>query len=191
MPRPSSRPASLSLAVPPHGSSAFSSAVASPSDAESGLSSPASAGHPTKTFTAARHHKSSKSVPLSGSEPQSPLIQPSSPEITSLPAFPPSPGNSSRHGRESSKGFFSNLKAAKSSSKVHTMDSTLRQVSNEQPAQESENQSKSLYSLRKNTGSTPDLSLSNFDVSSQDDRSGKSLITEWVWRLLIGTQDDR
>ena len=172
------RPASLSLAVPPQNSPVISGGVASPSDVESGLSSPASAGHPPKTVSVARHHKSSKSVPLSGSEPQSPQVQPSSPEITSLPAFPPSPGASSKHGRDSSKGFFANLKAARSSNKVHALEPTMRQVSNERLVSDDETQSKPLYTLQKNTGSTPDLSLSNFDVSSQDDRPGRWWLTK-------------
>ena len=166
------RPASLSLKMP-QSTSAVSSTLTSPSDPGSGMSSPASsAANPAIPGNSVRHHKPSKSVPLSISGPQSPQLQPSSPEITSLPAFPPSPKEGSKNYKDSSKSFFSNLKASKSSTKVQNFEPSIRHVSEDSSRQKENVQPKSLYSLRKSPGSTPDLSLSNFEVSSIEDQQG-------------------
>ena len=167
------RPASLSLATP-KSSSAVSSTVTSPTDAGSAMSSPASAhANPVPSGGSARHHKASKSIAATFPEPQSSEIKPHSPEITSLPPFPSSPKNSTRHPRESSRGFFSNIKASKSSNRVHHVEPTIRQVSEDLPRSQVDSQQASIYSLRKGPGSTPDLSLSSFDVSSTDGGQGK------------------
>ncbi|KAL9126522.1 MAG: hypothetical protein Q9217_004446 [Psora testacea] len=169
------RPASLSLAMP-KGTSAVSSTVTSPADAGSGMSSPANTNaNPVVPGPSAGHHKASKSEATGLSEPQSLEIQPTSQEITSLPPFPSSPKNASRHAREPSKGFFSNLKASKSSNKIHHVESTIRQVSEEIPRSQEGSEQESIYTLRKSSGSTPDLSLSNFDASSTDDRQGRQI----------------
>ncbi|KAK5225963.1 hypothetical protein LTR72_003866 [Exophiala xenobiotica] len=85
---------------------------------------------------------------------------PSSPRITAMPEFPPSPGpvpQSPKHGREASKGFFSNLMASKSSHKLQSSEASIPEVS-EKPAGRSRASSKdrSLHSVKKQ-GSTPEL----------------------------------
>ncbi|KAG8525353.1 uncharacterized protein KY384_008997 [Bacidia gigantensis] len=166
------RPTSLSLAVPP-GTSAVSSTVTSPTDDGSGMSSPVST-NPNHTIPggASRHHKTSKSVPHNGSGRSSPREQPSSPDITSLPPFPPSPQITPKHGKESSKGFLSSLKNTKVSNRGPPIESTVRQVSEDTPRAQSRQQQQKLYSLKKASGSTPDLSLSSFDVHVDDNRAG-------------------
>lgn len=174
------RPASLCLTMPPS-TSAVSSTATSPADAgdvRSSLSSPASTSAENAPSAAMNPNSGGIHLPTTSSHP--PEAEPSSPEITSLPPFPPSPKDTPKHTRESSKSFFSNLKASKSSSKIHTVEPTIRQVSEETPRSKVEDQDESIYSLSKQkTGSTPDLSLSNFNLNSSEDRKGiKHLIIQ-------------
>lgn len=98
---------------------------------------------------------------------------PRSPILTSLPPIPSSPKRTARHGREQSKSFFANLKAAKSSNKVHRLEPTIRKVpddySDEQPVAEE----RTLYSLQKASGSSPDLTLSTLNPKSLGVSGGK------------------
>ncbi|KIW94464.1 uncharacterized protein Z519_04440 [Cladophialophora bantiana CBS 173.52] len=83
---------------------------------------------------------------------------PSSPRITAMPEFPPSPvPQSPKHGRDPSKGFFSNLMASKSSHKLHTSETSIPEGA-EKPNGRSRASSKerSLHSVKKQ-GSTPEL----------------------------------
>ena len=143
------RPTSLSLTVPKK-VSVISSDIRPPPGAESRSPSPREANlvsTRTPVFDA----------------PQSPSMedQTNSPELTSLPPFPSSPKQHAKHAREPSKGFFSNLKASKSSQKVFQVEPTIRQVSEEIPRSNLDFTENSIYSLRKSPGSTPDLSLTN------------------------------
>ena len=83
---------------------------------------------------------------------------PSSPKITATPEFPPSPvPQSPKHGRDPSKGFFSNLMASKSSHKLHASETSISEGA-EKPNARSRTSSKdrSLHSIKKE-GSTPEL----------------------------------
>ena len=89
--------------------------------------------------------------PLSATErPESPK-SPSSPGFTSLPPFPASPTSSSKHGRDHSKSFFSNLKASKSSAKIQPAEPTIRKV------QQDDVQADDSSRKPARTKSTPDL----------------------------------
>ena len=59
-----------------------------------------------------------------GVGPTSPL----SPSFTSLPQFPTEPESAPNHVREPSKSIFANLKASKSSTKIYTIEPTIRRV---------------------------------------------------------------
>ena len=66
---------------------------------------------------------------------------PTSPSFTSLPQFPTEPESAPKHVREPSKSIFANLKASKSSTKIHTIEPTIRRVrqdsmDNESPMEE-------------------------------------------------------
>lgn len=83
----------------------------------------------------------------------------SSPKITAMPEFPPSPvPQSPKHGRDPSKGFFSNLMASKSSHKLHSSETSIPEAIGEKPNARSRASSKdrSLHSVKKQ-GSTPEL----------------------------------
>ena len=56
--------------------------------------------------------------------PTSPL----SPSFTSLPQFPTEPESAPKHVREPSKSIFANLKASKSSTKIYSIEPTIRRV---------------------------------------------------------------
>ena len=155
------RPASLSLTVPKR-ASAISSNITSRTDAGSSSPSPGEAAL-----------VSTRSPVFE--VPQSPSAedQTNSPELTSLPPFPSSPKQKPKHAREPSKGFFSNLKASKSSQKVFQVEPTIRQVSEEIPRSNLDFAENSIYSMRKSPGSTPDLSLTNtLEGSSTETREG-------------------
>lgn len=143
------RPTSLSLTVPKR-VSVISSDITSSTDAES--NSP-----PLREANLVSTRNSAFDAPLSPSAED----QTNSPELTSLPPFPSSPKQKPKHAREPSKGFFSNLKASKSSQKVFQVEPTIRQVSEEIPRTNLDFAENSIYSLRKSPGSTPDLSLTN------------------------------
>ena len=143
------RPTSLSLTVPKR-VSVISSDITSSTDAES--NSP-----PLREANLVSTRSSAFDAPLSPSAED----QTNSPELTSLPPFPSSPKQKPKHAREPSKGFFSNLKASKSSQKVFQVEPTIRQVSEEIPRSNLDFTENSIYSLRKSPGSTPDLSLTN------------------------------
>ena len=154
------RPVSLSLAVP-RNASPVTSAITSPTDGEGPSGLP-------------RH------LPTSNAENSQPLKllsveeQSNSPDLTSLPPFPSSPKDTPNHAREPSKGFFSNMKASKSSNKVFHMESTIRHVSEDTARSNADSNEKSLYSLHQTTtGSTPDLSSLTLQSSLTDEREGR------------------
>lgn len=187
-----SRSASLSLATPKstmiERSSIISSTVTTSPTSHSGSSLPS----PNRATAQTRDTSPPKRLELQG--PSRPSENPpTSPNLTSLPPFPSSAKDTPKHVRESSKGFFANLKASKSSNKVHhvepatrfsskgqqaepatessnraeTVEPTIRQVSEEISRSKTGFQENSVY-LRNSPGSTPDLSLSSFDISSNE-----------------------
>lgn len=86
-------------------------------------------------------------------------MAPTSPRITAIPEFPPSPAppQSPKHGRDTSKGFFSNLIASKSSHKLHSSEGAIPEAV-ERPNTRSRANSKdrTLHAVKKQ-GSTPEL----------------------------------
>lgn len=79
--------------------------------------------------------------------------------LTSLPPLPSSPPTSPRHQRDPSKNFLSNFKN-RIVPEPEQQQSQVRQVRNEHEAYPPGSSSMSkIYHLRKNPGSTPELSL--------------------------------
>lgn len=154
------RPASLSLAVP-KSTSAVSSTITSPTDAGSSSSSPRVLLSTNGTMDQQMGQQ------LTNED------EPSSPDFTSLPPFPSSPKDTPKHAREPSRGFFSNLKASKSSNKVHHVEPTIRQVSEDTPRTSNKLGGNVIYSMHKSPGSSPDLSVStDVDTSAVEDQIG-------------------
>lgn len=81
-----------------------------------------------------------------------------SPPITAIPQYPPSPPKPSKHGREPSKSFFSNLMASKSSHRLQPVDHGATEPEKERTTMRGRANSKDriLYSS-KGRSSTPDL----------------------------------
>ena len=160
------RPASLSL-VMPTGPSAVSSTITSPSYTGSDSPSPRVVKSIKNQDIDARNPKQ-----ISNGDP------PTSPGLTSLPPFPTSPIDTPRHARETSRGFFTNLKASKSSNKVHQVEPTIRQVSEDLPRNDPDASENTIYSMSKSPGSTPDLSLStSMDTIALENGKGKHFPT--------------
>ena len=156
------RPASLSLTMPKT-TSAVSSTVASPTYAGSSTSS--------LGLAQSVHNEKWKSLESRRQAFNNDQQPPSSPEITSLPPFPSSPRDAPKHTREPSKGFFSNLKASKSSNKVYQIEPTIRQVSEDIPRGKADSKENTIYSVRRSPGSTPDLnSCTTLDTDSMEEQ---------------------
>ena len=180
-----SKRTSLTLVMPSN-KSPISSTITSPSEPGSRSPSPRGQRHAqpqpeTKSRSAqavnggtfSNTQKSGqKPTPASSAEPRSPIL-------TSLPRIPSSPKAMSKHTREQSKSFFANLKASKSSNRVHQVDPTIRQVSDDTSRGKTATKENTIYSVRKSPGSTPDLSLSAFHRSSPDVSDGKLLRSIW------------
>jgi hypothetical protein len=83
---------------------------------------------------------------------------PTSPRMTAMPEFPPSPDKSSpkHHGREPSKNFFSNLMASKSSQKLNSTENVNDSVEKQNARSRASSKDRSLHSVRRQ-GSTPEL----------------------------------
>lgn len=168
---------SLSIAIS-NTPSPVSSAITSPTEPRSRSISPRSPLPP--------YHTPDRTEGYSGvhakanGQQQSTVDAPGSPNLTSLPPFPSSPKSTPKHIREQSRSFFSNLKASKSTNKVNTMEPTIRQVSNDTTGSNKDSGDHGLYSLRKHTGSTPDLSKSTFDNVSIDTSDGTVTISPYA-----------
>lgn len=164
------RSTSLSLAMPSAASS-VSSAITTPTASETTSTSPRSSKHGEYKFDNKENHSNkvvSDSVGPQIVEPHPVPDAPQSPNLTSLPPFPSSPKSTPKHVRDPSKSFFSNLKASKSSNRVHHMEPTIRQVP-EDNSQDGQNPSQpDFYSVNKGSGSTPDLSNPSFGLDPQD-----------------------
>ena len=161
------RSASLSLGIPPN-PSPISSNVTSPTDPGSRASSPGSA---TGSRTLEYSHPQSRlnHTELQMPPPHTTGNPPLSPEFTSLPPFPESPAETPRIGQESSKGFFANLKASKSSNKVNNvLDPSIRQVSEDVSRRDFDtlDNTNATYPRNNSPGSTSDLSHTLHDVES-------------------------
>ena len=178
-----SKRVSLSLVMPSN-KSPISSTITSPSDPGSRSPSPDSQGRAQpQSETRLRRDESANGGADCNSQKsrQKPTpasyTGPRSPTLTSLPQIPSSPKNGSKHMREQSKSFFANLKASKSSNRVHQVDPTIRQVSEDTSRSKATAKENTVYSVRKSPGSTPDLSPLPFNHSSPEVSDGKLLFS--------------
>lgn len=163
---------SLSLAMP-QPSSFVSSALTSPSETDSLTTSPIFLQDGSLQYARTQDGMNgTKETSLTLEEVQGSEAS----AVTSLPPVPSSPKNIPRHGQ--SRSLFGNLRAAKSSNKVNNLETTIRQVSEDLPRDNTKGREAGLYSLGKGPGSTPDLSLSTLNTSSLDILGGESLTSE-------------
>jgi hypothetical protein len=173
-------PQTLSVATP-NTASPVSSVITSQTEPRSRSPSPSSPV-PQQVRKASLSSRSKSEIePYNEREPS---LDPGSPTLTSLPPFPSSPKNSPKHGRDQSKSFFANLKASKSSNKIHNIEPTIRPVAQSTTRSLNEPKENILYSLRKSPGSTPDLSKSKFGNASADASDGESILHLLVLTLI-------
>ena len=158
---------SLSLGIPPN-PSPISSNVTSPTDPGSRASTPGSV-----TESRSQEHSHSQSwlnhTELQMGPSHAAGDPPLSPEFTSLPPFPESPMETPRGGPESSKGFFANLKASKSSNKVNNvLDPSIRQVSEDVSRREIDDSdgTNTAFARSSSPGSMPDSSHTLHDLGT-------------------------
>ncbi|KKY28090.1 putative rho gtpase activator [Phaeomoniella chlamydospora] len=79
-----------------------------------------------------------------------------SPTITAIPQYPPSPKSSLKHGREPSKSFFSNLMATKSAQRLESPERNGDEHSENGPKSRTSSKERNNYT-RHTRGSTTDL----------------------------------
>ena len=172
MTRAMSVPQALTLPIHDNAEAAspISSAITSPSEPRSRSPSP---GSPALQEASERLHCAQTQNGTQLNAQHQSIVGSASPKLTSLPPFPTSPKTAPKHIRDQSRSFFANLKASKSSNKIHAPEPTIRQVSEDSSRGHKELRENSLYSLRKSPGSTPDLSKSTFDNNSTDAAEGR------------------
>ncbi|KAL9046587.1 MAG: hypothetical protein Q9214_000611 [Letrouitia sp. 1 TL-2023] len=165
---------SLSLALP-QGPSPIGSAITTPTDIDSPLELPRTPLEFDNRLDKLIDDRTGSVRDIKDTRHERSLGSdvPGSPIITSLPPIPSSPKHIARHGREQSKSFFANLKAAKSSNKVHRIEPTIRKVPDDYPNEQPVGEEKTLYSLPKASGSSPDLTLSTLNPRSLGAPGGK------------------
>ena len=160
---------SLSLSMPEPILPSSNAPAPSP-DAESRTTSPKL----DSTIDASQHKWQFESNGVNETSQSLEEIQaPDAPGLTSLPSLPSSPKNPPKHGQQHPRSLFGNLKAAKSSNRVHKLEPTIRQVSEDIPRDDTRSGGATLYSLGHGPGSTPDLSLSTLNTSSLDIPGGE------------------
>ncbi|OAX82564.1 hypothetical protein ACJ72_03080 [Emergomyces africanus] len=88
---------------------------------------------------------------------------PQTPGITAIPPYPPSPKESTKHGRDPSRSFFSNLKASKSSHRLQSSDGPDKQTADNIPpgSRGSSRDRAGNISSRGRNGSSTDLPTSS------------------------------
>ncbi|OQE44631.1 hypothetical protein PENCOP_c002G01544 [Penicillium coprophilum] len=122
-----------------------------PRSPKSASSSPLFKGATIRPVTEDTDKATSPTIPLSpGAGPS----EPTTPGITAIPQYFPSPKDS-RHTRDASKSFFGNLKAPKSSHKSQRSDSS--ENSAEHPKSRGSSRERKSSMTSKPYGSTPDL----------------------------------
>ncbi|KAI4141579.1 MAG: hypothetical protein L6R39_005279 [Caloplaca ligustica] len=136
----------------PQAASPISSAVSTPSEPNSRTESPSNPQNEVLQQDEAQNG-------TSNARDMSPSLEettqdPDASAVTSLPSVPSSPKNVPKHGP--SRSLFGNLKAAKSSNKVHKLETTIRQVSEDLPRDKINGGGAAFYSLDKGHD-TPDI----------------------------------
>ncbi|KAL8626221.1 hypothetical protein Q9189_008094 [Teloschistes chrysophthalmus] len=120
---------SLSLTMP-HTASPIGSTITSPNDFSSGTASPSRTAASVRTQEVNEQLQwptESNGLHVTSASPEA-VQDEETAALTSLPSMPASLNASSKHGRDHSRSLFANLKASKSSNKVHKLEATIRQV---------------------------------------------------------------
>ncbi|KAL8694177.1 MAG: hypothetical protein Q9218_001120 [Villophora microphyllina] len=154
----------------PQPASSIGSAIASPIDSASRTASQGRAASSSRTQEVSEQvnwQNEANGIYNASTSPEEVQDQEAA-ALTSLPSIPASPISNLKHDRDQSRSLFANLKASKSSNKVHKLEATIRQVSEDIPQDSARTEVPPMYSLRKSPGSTPDLSLSTLNTSSLD-----------------------
>ncbi|KAL2010074.1 hypothetical protein VTN00DRAFT_5881 [Thermoascus crustaceus] len=125
-----------------------------PRSPKSSPSSPLMKGTTIRPVTRSNNRTDNPFMP-----PDSPNAPPQTPNLTAIPQYPPSPKDSPKHSRDPSKSFFANLKASKSSHRVHTSDGL-----GDNPKSRGSSKDRTVYASRGH-GSSPDLLSSTTDLS--------------------------
>jgi hypothetical protein len=124
-----------------------------PRSPKSASSSPLFKGATIRPVTQDPGQATSPTLPVS---PGTAPAEPTTPGITAIPQYFPSPKDS-RHTRDASKSFFGNLKAPKSSHRAQRSDSSENSNSTEHPKSRGSSRDRKMHVTSSSYQSTPDL----------------------------------
>ncbi|PGH11470.1 hypothetical protein AJ79_04845 [Helicocarpus griseus UAMH5409] len=152
------------------GSSNFNDLPQNRSPLSPGSLSPLSPTSP-RSSPASPFPKGSTIRPLTGKKSSSPQTpdqtnneenddMPETPGITAIPQYPPSP-KESKHGRDQSRSFFSNLKASKSSHRIQPSDGPDKQSADNAPPSRGSLNDRAAVASRGRNGSSTNLPTSS------------------------------
>lgn len=148
----------------------------SPRSPKSSPSSPMSISKGSTIRHVGRRSKTEATMTAPLSPGQTP--EPPTPGLTAMPQYPPSPKDT-KHSRDASRSFFSNLKASRSTHKISNSDSSSFSAADNRPKSRtsSHDRDRPRLALPKN-GSTPDLLESACRAGkdeTSDDQSGSAI----------------
>ncbi|KAJ6083618.1 hypothetical protein N7467_007753 [Penicillium canescens] len=145
-----------------------------PRSPKSASSSPLFKGATIRPVTQDSGKATSPTLPVS---PGTVPAEPTTPGITAIPQYFPSPKDS-RHTRDASKSFFGNLKAPKSSHSAQRSDSSENSNSTEHPKSRGSSRDRKMQVTSKSYESTPDLPGALAGANGTEKTNGVSTTTK-------------
>ena len=157
-----------------------------PRSPKSGSSSPFFKGTTIRPVTQDSSTKATSPTipPLSGNLTADTAPEPSTPGLTAIPQYFPSPNDSSKHTRDASKSFFGTLKAPKSSHRTQRSDSS--ENSTEPPKSRCSSRDRKSSMTPKMTESIPDLPTT-IGRAAETEKSKCSYSANLLQRKLLTT----
>ncbi|EEP82871.1 conserved hypothetical protein [Uncinocarpus reesii 1704] len=82
---------------------------------------------------------------------------PPTPGLTAIPPFPSSPRDSTKHGRDTSKSFFTNFKASRSTHKINYSDNSIGRPGEEKPVSRGSSKDRTAHKTKGHNSPSPGL----------------------------------
>ena len=173
----------LASPLSPGGQSSDGLSPLTPRSPKSACSSPLFKGATIRPVTQEANSKAtSPTTPVSPGaltvEPTETVPEPTTPGITAIPQYFPSPKDSPKHSREASKSFFGTLKAPKSSHRTQRSDGS--ETSTEPPKSRGTSRDRKSSMARILSESTPDLPTI-LARAEEAENGAVQLLVSFVW----------
>ncbi|WEW60043.1 hypothetical protein PRK78_005527 [Emydomyces testavorans] len=138
-------------------------------------------GSTIRPVTARSALGSDKSISMHTDNGDAPLT----PDITAIPPYPSSPRDTTKHGRDTSKSFFTNFKASRSTHRVNHSGNSISRPGEEKPTSRGSSKDRSAHDSRGQhnssssfskppAGKSKDGSLDDSSQTSQKNANGKA-----------------